>query len=748
MCVIAARTVSARGARALYYSSQPMTDHPLRGLSARSAAAGVVLGLAFAAVAADGARADAATPWSDTVYARVRLVSAVTATGETDTVPLGLHFKMDKGWKIYWRAPGDAGFPPKLKWDGSDNVKDARIAWPTPERFDLLGIETVGYKDEVVLPVALAPATPGAGLSLAATVDFLTCDQICVPHTVKLALALPAGKAGTSAEAHLINRFAARVPGEGALQGLAVERAEVRAGTGKPQATILISATSREPFARPDAFLDVSAGGPETANFGKPAATFADGRKSVTLAVPVDGADAAQLVGKPISITLADGARAAERTLVVSPAGARTDNLPSSGTPAGVTARLAALGLALLGGLILNLMPCVLPVLSLKLLGLVGHGGGAARGVRLSFVASAGGILFAFLLLALALIALKSAGAAIGWGIQFQQPWFLAAMILVTTLFAANLWGLFEVHLPEAVADLGAPQAHVHGLGGHFLTGVFATLLATPCTAPFLGTAIGFALARGAFDILAVFLALGLGLALPYLAVAAYPRLATRLPRPGPWMIRMKQILGLALIGTAIWLASVLMAQVGVSAALAASVGGAALLLLLALRAGRRLPGRAALAAVAVVAAVSVAAPAWLARAPSATVPEVGGLWRAFDETRIAGYVAEGKTVFVDVTADWCITCKANKAVVLNQGEVAKRLARDPVVALQADWTRPDERIGAYLARHGRYGIPFNIVYGPGAPEGIPLPELLSSAAVLAALDRAGGVGRAAQAPR
>lgn len=706
-----------------------MTNVTNRRTIALAAKGGLALGIAvaLAAVNLDAASAAAtASPWSETVYTKVRLVSAVTAAGAAETVPLGLHFKMEKGWKIYWRAPGDAGFPPRLKWTGSENVRDARIAWPVPERFQLLDVETIGYKDEVVLPLALRPETPGAGLRLAATVDFLTCDQICVPHTVKLALSLPAGPASPSADAHLVNRFAARVPGDGALQGLVIERAEARAGKNRQEATVRVTATAREPFAAPDLFFD----GPETANFGRPAVTFGDGRRRASLAVLVEGADAGALIGKPISITLADGPRMAERTLVVTAA--------TGPAPAGVGAPslAAVLGLALLGGLILNLMPCVLPVLSLKLLGLVGHGGGAARTVRLSFIASAGGILFAFLVLAGALIALKSAGAAIGWGIQFQQPWFLAAMILVTTLFAANLWGLFEVRLPEAISELGAPSVHVHGLGGHFLAGAFATLLATPCTAPFLGPAIGFALARGAGEILAVFVALGLGLAAPYLAVAAFPGLATRLPRPGRWMIRLKQVLALALIATAIWLVSVLVAQVGAVSALAAAAGGGLLLILLGYRARRSAHARATLLGVAVVAAATLIAPAWLARVPAYSEPS-GGPWRTFEEARIAEYVAEGKTVFVDVTADWCITCKANKAVVLNQGEVAKRLARAPVVALVADWTRPDERIGAYLARFGRYGIPFNVVYGPGAPEGIPLPELLTSAEVIAALDAA-----------
>ncbi|MSO84622.1 MAG: hypothetical protein EXR04_01535 [Rhodospirillales bacterium] len=696
-----------------------------------------------------GAGLSPASPWSETVYTKVRLVSAVTATGAAETVPLGLHFKMEKGWKIYWRAPGDAGFPPKLKWAGpafaklaapgearSENVRDARLAWPVPERFFILDVETIGYKDEVVLPLALSPEVPGAALEFAATVDFLTCDQICVPHTARLALALPAGPAHPSAEAHLVNRFASRVPGDGALQGLGLDRAEAGAGTGKQSATVRVTVTAREPFTAPDVFLD----GPAAANFGKPSVTFSDGRRRADLVVPVEGADASALIGRPISITLADGQRMAERTLVVA---AATGPAPAG---AGAPSLVVVLGLALLGGLILNLMPCVLPVLSLKLLGLVGHGGGSKRTVRLSFIASAGGILFSFLVLALALIALKSAGAAIGWGIQFQQPWFLAAMILVTTLFAANLWGFFEVRLPEAVSDLGAPSAHVHGLGGHFLAGVFATLLATPCTAPFLGTAIGFALARGAGEILAVFAALGLGLAAPYLAVALFPGLATRLPRPGRWMIRLKQVLAFALIATAVWLVSVLVAQVGAASALAAAAGGALLLLLLGLRARRPNHSRAAFGLIAVVGLATLIAPAWLARTPVFSAPASGGPWRMFEEARIPEYVAEGHTVFVDVTADWCITCKANKAVVLNQGEVAKRLARAPVVALVADWTRPDERIGAYLARFGRYGIPFNVVYGPGAPEGITLPELLTSAEVLAALDRAGRGGKTAAA--
>jgi suppressor for copper-sensitivity B len=405
---------------------------------------------------------------------------------------------------------------------------------------------------------------------------------------------------------------------------------------------------------------------------------------------------------------------------------------------------------AVLGGLILNLMPCVLPVLSLKLLGVVGHGGGDGRAVRLSFVAAAAGILASFLVLALGLIALKAAGLAVGWGIQFQQPAFIAGMALIVTAFACNLFGWFEIAGPRLAFAAAESKAAGHGMLGHFFTGALATLLATPCSAPFLGTAVGFALARGKVEIAAIFLALGLGLALPYLAVAAFPALATRLPRPGRWMLHLRLVLGLGLVATALWLLSVLAAQRGWGAA--ALAGALLLFMALALALRPRLPEAArgfAPAAVAVLAlgavALPVSLPPGVARSP---MEAADGKWSVFDEAAIPQLVAEGRVVFVDVTADWCITCQANKKLVLNRGQVAERLGGGGIVSMRADWTRPDPAIARYLAKFERYGIPFNAVYGPKAPGGIPLPELLTSDAVLTALDVAGGgAGRVAKRP-
>ena len=398
---------------------------------------------------------------------------------------------------------------------------------------------------------------------------------------------------------------------------------------------------------------------------------------------------------------------------------------------------------AILGGLILNLMPCVLPVLSIKLLSVVSYGGREAAGVRFGFLATAAGIVSSMLVIALALLAVKAAGMSVGWGIQFQQPLFLVFMALVVTLFAYNLFGLFEIRLPQRLSDLSLRAGDHPTAGGHFLTGAFATLLATPCSAPFVGTAVGFALSRDAVEILSVFAALGVGLALPYFAVAAFPKLATALPRPGKWMVVLRQILGLALTVTAVWLLTVVAVQIGAEGAyiLAAMLVLVGVVLLI-----RRLPqsrlGRHAGKMVLVLSVAVLVLP--IVRMPDTVGPAVAhsGKWRTFDRAELNRLVAAGKTVFVDVTADWCITCQVNKKIVLDAEPVAGWLSSGNVVAMRADWTRPNKDIANYLASFGRYGIPFNAVYGPDAPNGIALPELLTSNTVIEAAQKSGSTNR------
>jgi len=721
----------------------PISHPAVRRCFYRAVAAGVLL------LAATGAARAAAGAWWTNDHGKVRLIAESGAAGHASELRAGLQFEMKPGWKIYWRAPGDAGFPPRPNWAGSENVAQVRIDWPAPQRFSVLGLQTLGYHDEVVLPLAVSTFEPGKAVRLRARVPYLTCAEICVPYEAKLALDLPAGPATSTREAALIARFAGQVPVRGPDAPFAVAGAWADGAPGRQMLRLV--ARAKAPFVSPDVVIE----GPPGFRFGAPDVTLGrDPREAVMLAAvtapakPARDGASADLAGTSLTVTVIDGERAAERRTTALPGVAAMDTArPASATrPETVSVLLSIIGLAVLGGLILNLMPCVLPVLSLKLLAVVGHGGAEDRGpVRRGFLASAAGILTSFLVLGTAAVALKAGGHAAGWGIQFQQPVFLAAMAALVMLFASNLWGLFEFRLPGVVADAAAGVGGhhgAHGLGGHFATGALATLLATPCSAPFLGTAVGFALARGPGEIYAVFAALGVGLALPYLAVALFPAVAAALPRPGHWMITLRRVLGLALAATAAWLLSVLYSQAGAAAAAAAALPAAAIPALFALR--RAWPGlRPALlwGGVGALGLLAAVLPARFA-VPLTTVAvaEHDGInWRRFAPGTIASQVAAGRTVFVDITADWCITCQVNKAVVLDNEDMRARLNAPGVVAMRGDWTRPDPAIASFLHRYGRYGIPFNAVFGPGAPEGRVLPELLTTGAVLTALEQARG---------
>jgi len=690
----------------------------------------------------------AESDWARNDHAEARLISAVTAAGAagaaTGPIPLGLEFKLAKEWKLYWRTPGDAGYPPRIDWSGSENLAKAEFSWPAPQRYTIFGLTTYVYQDAVILPLAVTPERPGEAVMLRAKLEYLLCDKICIPYESTLALDLPAGTAAPTEHAKSVAAYAAKVPrlidGAGPGATLFVEHAALTPERGGVMLEVL--ARSAQPFAKPDVIVE----GPSALAFGPPQEiSLSEGGRLALIRLPVGvigKADASSetLPDNPaLTLTLLDGERAIEQDIAAP--------LSDAHAPARL---LAILAIALLGGLLLNLMPCVLPVLSLKLMGAVLAAGYATRELRLSFLATAAGILVAFLGLAGGAIALKSAGLAVGWGIQFQQPLFLVIMGLVLTLFACSLWGVFAFRLPGGVMDAATKALDKQEYGGKtlavaFLTGMFAALLATPCSAPFLGTAVGFALTRGPGEIVAVFAALGLGLAAPYLLVAAVPSLARLLPKPGPWMAWFCRVLALILAATAFWLLTVLAAQVGTVAAILCGLllvaVSAVLTIGSSVRDGSWLrratwPAVGALALLLAVAAIA-------AKPEAGRVAVADAVWQRFDRVQIINAVATGKTVLVDVTADWCATCQVNKTLVLDRGDVRAAIDGGGVIAMRADWTRPDLAISSYLAGFGRYGIPFNIVYGPAAPSGLVLSELLSEGEVLAAFKAAGGVGLA-----
>ena len=686
---------------------------------------GLMAGLAAAlAIAAPVSAAGARVP-ADPVAARLIPESGAVAPGETLWVDL--HLDITPGWHVYWRNPGDSGLPTEIAWDLPAGFKAGEIAWPTPERFVVGTIGNYGYAGsaDLLVPIA-APAglQPGGAVHLAAQATWLVCSDICIPGEAKLALDLPAA-AAMAPDPTAASLFAAareRLPQTAKFTArfmvlprelrLVVPEAAVT-GIDKPSAAFF----------------------PYDGNVVDAAAEPKEERRADGLAVVLTrmSGPAAILPARLHGVLVVRGAGGVDRAYSISAARtAAANDEPGVGW-------WEALMLALLGGIVLNLMPCVFPVLSLKLLGLAGSPDHAEQWHH--GVAYAAGVILSFTLLGGVLLALRAGGAAIGWGFQLQSP--VVVGLLAYLLFAMGLSLSGVAEFGAGITGIGSRFAGRAGLAGAFATGVLATVVATPCTAPFMGAALGFALIAPAPLALLIFVALGVGLALPVVLATAIPGIARRLPRPGAWMVWFKQLLAFPLYGTVAWLMWVLIQEVGPADAFAAIFGlvvvGFAVWIYGRTRAngpsGRRLGAGVALAGIA--AALTLAASLATAAALPAGVAAGGQRdslgYENFSSARLDQLLAEHQPVFVNLTAAWCITCLVNEHTALASDAVRRAFAVRQVIALKGDWTRQNPEITGFLQQFGRSGVPLYLFYDKtGTPT--VLPQILTEASVLAAL--------------
>jgi len=713
-----------------------------------------VLALALAALPLAALPLAARAAPVSTEHLKVELAPQTQAAVPGSTLYVALHQVIQKGWHTYWRNPGDAGQATQIAWTLPKGWKAGDIVWPTPQRYMTGPLMNYVYADEVYLPVPIevpADARPGQTVSLKAKADFLVCSDICVPESAEVALDLPvsAGAAPLSpAHGDAVAKALAGAPkpdglvGTVALQDGALKLAVVgEALKGKPAAGAYF-------FPYDGAVIDHAKA--QTVEPGADGLTFTLTPSTVLNTLgPVAGV-----------VALGDAAYVVEATPGPLPAAARgagpaTTTPPLSeegaaggGAPAGAVAGMglaAAIGLAFLGGLVLNLMPCVFPVLSMKAAALARHVEDP-RGARTQGLVFLAGVVLSFVGLAAALLAARAGGEAVGWGFQLQSPGVVAALTLVMLLVALNLSGVFEIG--TSVQGAGAGLARRGGLAGAFFTGVLAVVVAAPCTAPFMAGAVGWAVVQPPAAALAVFAALGFGLAAPFTLIAFFPGMLRMLPKPGPWMDGLRKVLAFPMYGAAAWLAWVFALEAGVSAlpflfagALAAAF--AAWAWGQAQRSGKpAFPGAAA--AVGAVAAVALAAvgaqmsapPAAQAAAAAPAAPGAALASEPWSPERVAALRAEGRPVFVDFTAAWCVTCQVNERAALAGKRTADAFARTGAVYLKADWTNRDDRIAKALAEQGRSGVPLYLVYGPtGAPQ--VLPQLLTEGIVAAALEKA-----------
>ncbi|RUO22614.1 cytochrome C biogenesis protein [Aliidiomarina iranensis] len=652
-------------------------------------------------------------------------LQAVSANEEAKTVNVLLQVELEGEWKTYWRSPGEGGIPPSWDWAPSTNVSSIDWQWPIPSRFVVAGIETLGYQGSTAFPLTVHVENWHEPVALAGVLTMSSCTNICVLTDFPIDLSLNPAEIMLDAETqHLWQRAVSTTP---TLNHAHLVPPQARWDNEKQQLEVRLNRREGN-WAEADVFIDSSE--PNLSDIMVELISLeVEGETLIGRYAVTHWLDDLDLAEQSLQVTVTDNELAAEFT-VIAAAGSLSDT-------AAVSSIWLFFGAALIGGLILNIMPCVLPVLGMKLQSVVAASGTSAKRVRRQFIMSALGIMSSFWLIAIGLIFLKASGAAIGWGIQFQNPYFIGFLALLTWLFALNLAGAFEVRLPSKLNTWAATKGDESYLG-HYLQGMFATLLATPCSAPFLGTAIAFALAANTPELLFIFTGLGIGMSAPWLLIAAFPRMLKLLPKPGSWMNIARYIFALMLAVTAIWLVSLLSNHLAyniiISALLVAfSVSG----YFIWKRHGRA-GVIASLAALIFAAAIALIIGALTASQWSQGVrPDHN--WQRLQTADIPGLVADNKVVFVDVTASWCITCHANKIGVLLQQPVYDELQSDNVITVQGDWSTPSPSVTAYLRNHNQYGVPFNIVYGPGAPDGIQLPVILTSEAVLAALEEARG---------
>ena len=612
-------------------------------------------------------------------HAKVKLISKINAIDGQKKIILGIHFELSNDAYISWRTAGDSGQAPNFDWSGSENIENIKLLWPVPKRFSLEELTNFGYEKEVVFPVEITLKNPNAPLSARLFTDYIVCQGSCYPEQSTLSLDLYNKKSSPTIFSKLIERFEEKIPN-------APNNTFFVDNITADNQNIYVLAKSNVFFWEPNIFIESK----------KPSIVFDSPQietngKNALFTIPYEkikeaGVEDFNVWDQSFTLTITDNEKAIETQRNAS--FGKISSLKESNIKdldkSSIKLYLLMIFTALIGGFILNFMPCVLPVIAIKTLHLIKDKEKANNIFRINLLATASGIIVTFFTLATIAVTIKSAGGVLGWGMQFQSQNFLIFMIVILILFSLNIFGLYQIPVPAKLADKIDNFNKQCGFEGasvvsNFFSGVLATILATPCTAPFLGTALGFALSRTALDIYMIFILLGIGLAMPYIILSIFPNAIKMLPKTGKWMIYLKNILGVLLIFTAIWLSSILML-------------------------GRE------------------------------KTIETSMQWETFNESRIEKLVSKGHTVFVNITADWCITCKYNERFILNNSQISALFNSYNIIPMQADWTRKNPEIKKYLGKFNHYGVPFNAVYSPAQKNPLILSELLTKKSVTKAI--------------
>ncbi len=612
---------------------------------------------ALALIAASFA-AHAEIPVPPSPIVKTELTVNAPAAQSSNVVWAGVTFTMPEHWHIYWQNPGDSGLPTAYEWKLPSGMKAGEIVWPAPERLEVSGLVNYGYSNKVTLPVPLtAEGAPRGEITVKA--KWLVCADVCIPESATLTATLPTE---TKDAAAILQAARDAAPSE-------MLRGKYAAQHDKVMLTLTLADSARVSDAY---FFPLDDG--ILANAAKQEFAFDETTRELTFTLARGSADTLPEWNGVVRITQGNKKYSATVVAVLDAAVATASAAEAEPVPAAKLALISALMLAFLGGLILNIMPCVLPILALKALTIAKKADASRAAAATQGVAYTIGVVGSFLIIAGLMLALKASGAAIGWGFQLQNVWFVGALTLVMLAVAFNLLGVF--HLPVLFGTKAA-EANENTVRGSLLTGALAVLVATPCTAPFMATAIGATLTYPAIEALLVFAALGFGMAAPFLLISVWPAARRLLPKPGAWMHRFKQILAIPMFATAAWLIWVLV------------------------------------------------------QLHSPSMPVMDNVHVPYSAEKLRELRSGGTPVLVDVTAAWCLTCKVNERVALQPKVMQDFLYKKNVVLMVADWTNSDPAITAYLASFGRNGVPLYVYYPPNAEPKV-LPQILTPSLIRA----------------
>ena len=665
----------------------------------------VFINLSFSSLALE-------SEWSESEKSKARLISPLTHNNNQNEIFLGLEYQMQPGWKTYWSSPGDAGFPQELLLEKSQNIKDIELFWPNPSEFEILEMNSLGYENNVIFPLKIQLDNPNKKTNLNLSIKYLICKNICIPGEANIFIEIPSGKASKTKHFFQIEKTLSQLPKKNFnLSKLYNLQTEVI--KDEKHVSVIVNAKTNSYFENTKIYLDTEFGLP----YVEPIINFSFDNQSLDAKFYFDE----KLISKKffnLKVLLIDKNH---NYLFTDKVEIKKNNQFLKLTNNNIYYLLAAL----IGGLILNAMPCVLPVLSIKLLSVLQNNNDK---IRSSFIITSIGIITSFVFLAFIFILLKKINISISWGMQFQQPYFLIVISFILSAFMLNMFGFFEFKTPELLNNKAAIFLNKNNFTKSYFNGFFATLMATPCSAPFVGTALTAAFTQSTTMMLLIFLFMGIGMSIPYIFVALFPPIISFLPKPGKWMVKFKYFLGFLLFLTLIWVFNILLNYFNIY-----FIFTSLILLSLTIYFLKNFNNISLIFSITFIIFVSL--PIFdIFKQEKNFVSELD--WKNFSNTSIENLIEKNNIVFLDITADWCATCQFNKLNILNDKNILEVFKKNKVIKIRGDWTKPDKKIETFLNSKNKFGIPYNAFFSKTNPEGIALSEILTKGEIIETINR------------